>query len=473
MLKGMFGGRTPWIVALAGAGALVAAHVAPAASAATAPFVPGTGIAQAEVAGFAPSTGGLSYTLSLGDAVANFEGQEAKARAQEVGLGIYGALLSEVSVCGFPPAVKPGQLPQPSEVDSSHGAAQASSRTGIGSAQGGDQRAEADPTPAASASTATAAWALPGLISFGGGTSQGDVALVPGHRRTATATVAVQSVDLAGGLVHLGGLRWSAEQQTGDGPYGRGSFAITSVVVAGVPLPAATAAQLASTISTVNGLLAPYGLAIRLPSINAASSGVVRTAPLAIVLGRSAALDPVVQPLLAGLQPLRDLLNGATAKGTNCADPKVLLGSVLGPGQTVADIALAGLSPSGGMEIDLGGAVAGTGATAYSNPFVVPPLPPLGSSSSASTGATSPIQAAAPARPTGARPAAALAARQPVVRAAVRLVCRTDSPANAPRCWRGAATSAGGGALLLAAALFAADIRRSHRGDPATRRSAA
>jgi hypothetical protein len=463
------GRKSAWIVALAGSGALVVGQLAPAAHATVVPFAAGTGIAQAEVAGFAPSTGGLSYTLSLGDAVANFEGQEAKSRAQEVGLGIYGALLSEVSVCGLPPAIKPGQLPQPSEVDSTHGAARASSGTSAGSAAGGDQHAEAEPTPAAHATTAVAAWVLPGLISLGSGTSRSDVTLVPGRRRLAGATVALQSVDLAGGLVHLGGLRWSAEQQTGDEPISRASFTVTSVTLAGVPLPTATTAQLTSTIATVDGLLAPYGLAIRLPSINRpTSSGIVRILPLAIVLGHSPALDPILQPLLAGLQPLRDLLNGATAKGTNCSDPRVLLGSALGPSQTVADIALAGLSPSGGLEIDLGGAAAGTGAASYSNPFgTAPEGPPPSGLQQTSPGATVPAGGpAASMRPTGTTATTGSSPRAPAVRAAVRLFCRTTSPANAPRCWRGAATSAGAGALLLSAALFAADVRRSRRANP-------
>src|SRR5256885_8699133 len=76
-------------------------------------FVEGSGTARAQTARFAPHTGGLTYALTEGVALASYEGTVGRAQAQTLDLGLYGLVLTTVAPCGGKPPLRPEQPPQP------------------------------------------------------------------------------------------------------------------------------------------------------------------------------------------------------------------------------------------------------------------------------------------------------------------------------------------------------------------------
>ncbi|MGH7535420.1 MAG: hypothetical protein ACREMG_07530, partial [Gemmatimonadales bacterium] len=76
-------------------------------------FIDGSGTARGQVARFAARTGGLSYAITAGVALAGYEGKVARSQAQAVDFGLFGLALTTTGTCGGDPPLRPDQLPKP------------------------------------------------------------------------------------------------------------------------------------------------------------------------------------------------------------------------------------------------------------------------------------------------------------------------------------------------------------------------
>jgi hypothetical protein len=431
-------------------------------------FINGSGAARATTVRFAPHTGGLTYAIATGDSLASYQGTEGRAQAQALDLGIFGLLLTNAAACGHEPPFKQDQLPSAVQANSSHGAPAATH-----SFAGGEIGAVGTETVAAhpdssSADASAATLDIPGVLSVGAAVSHAQTRLLPGVRREAHAEASIASVSLAGGAIELLGLHWDVTQHTGDKPIHEGGFHIDQIrtggqgapagVLDGVPSPADQAVQ---SLDQANQLLEHLGMHLTPPATRTLPDGTVEVGPLRISLGGSTQLSQQLGAALADAQPARDaIVQMLKGDPQNCNDPRVGLGPLANAGLLVADIAYGGLTGTGGLDIELGGAHAATEGIAYRNPFsdFLPP-PPLSGTTVTDTTAgepgTPPVPASAPPPPA---PAPATAVISPATVGRSFTACVTTSPFGHPGCsGRDLARIAAAIGLGIAVLLFAAD----------------
>jgi hypothetical protein len=463
--------------------------VGPPSAPAEAPFVAGSGVAFATVGRVVARASGLPMTTTYGGALAHYQGISARAEAATVDLGVLGVLLTTPTGCGRAP-LSPDQLPKRTVADSHGGAVSASKDVaGTGPVGAGREEAAARPGARAEAGYASAALELGDLLTSGEGRTASRAELVEGRERRASAEVRVGRVDVAGGLVSLRGLRWTAEHRSGAGGLvlgADGSFGLDGIVVAGVPLPVSTPLELASAFDGANRLIAPFGLRLE-PPRTATSTGQreVRVTPLRLVVGDGTAARPLIAPLMNGLQPAREaLLAAMKGPGSGGCNP----GAAGGLAFTVADVAAAALDGGGGVDLELGGVLATTEGVDYGDPFgLIPPgLPatapavvgparrrapaPAAPADERVEYSPAPVPAAATARPAAAESAAPVAAApgpSPAqsmgpARSATRR-CESSSRGRPAGCSNGAPLPASAAALAAALALFGADWWRVGR----------
>jgi hypothetical protein len=353
------------VVVAQGAGApwASAAPSPPSGAASTGSFVDGTGQAVSQAIVLAPSTGGLGYDITLAQSLAGFTENVAQAQAQTLNLGSIGLALTSTQCNGDPALVNGKNLPQAVTVESGTSGSQEQSSlepglagTGIGA---GVEQAEAQTQPASSATTTLASFDLSSAIDVAGATATAATSVVTGSARTAEATAEVAKVSLLGGLVVLDGLRWQALQRTGSGATATGSFSLAQVTVAGTPVPVPPGAA-GQVLATIDAALAPTGLAVTLPTTTVNSAdGTVTETPLEIGIDHSALGHEVVGPQLGTLEPLRNAIDNALL-GLSCTFGTPLL---------LADIATGAVAGGGAIEIEIGGAQAGTTDEAAIDPF--------------------------------------------------------------------------------------------------------
>jgi hypothetical protein len=431
-------------------------------------FINGSGAARATTVRFAPHTGGLTYAIATGDSLASYQGTEGRAQAQALDLGIFGLILTTAAACGHEPPFKQDQLPSAVQANSSHGAPAATH-----SFAGGEIGAVGTETVAAhpdssSADASAATLDIPGVLSVGAAVSHAQTRLLPGVRREAHAEASIASVSLAGGAIELLGLHWDVTQHTGDKPIHEGGFHIDQIrtggqgapagVLDGVPSPADQAVQ---SLDQANQLLEHVGMHLTPPVTRTLPDGTVEVGPLRISLGGSTQLSQQLGAALADAQPARDaIVQMLKGDPQNCNDPRVGLGPLANAGLLVADIAYGGLTGTGGLDIELGGAHAATEGIAYRNPFsdFLPP-PPLSGTTVTDTTAgepgTPPVPASAPPPPA---PAPATAVISPATVGRSFTACVTTSPFGHPGCsGRDLARIAAAIGLGIAVLLFAAD----------------
>jgi hypothetical protein len=199
---------------------------------------------------------------------------------------------------------------------------------------------------------------LPGVVDINGGQSTAATSILNGQTRQAQSTSSIGSVSILGGLIVLNGLHWTASQTTGAQNSHSGTFAISSVSVAGttVPIPSD---GLNSVAALINQTLATTGIHITLPTQTVGADGSVQETALSIGLDDSELGKELVSPFIPGLQPLRSLLNSTLVE----IDP------TLGESDLVLEIALSILAGQGTLDLNLGGAYATTNGTVYSNPL--------------------------------------------------------------------------------------------------------
>jgi hypothetical protein len=328
---------------------------------------------------------------------------------------------------------------------------------------------------------------LPGVVDMSGGQSEAAVSADAGTMtRTATASTGVSVVSLLGGAVKLTGLNWRLQQSEvgadnrSDQRTMSDAFSLGSISVGPVTIPVSSPAQLPGAVATANGMLAPLGLALKLPTATKTAGG-GNLSPLTVAVGGDKAIwGPVIASLLANttFTALEQKMTGLLFDPQNCNELAGLLKStgqlnaywnLLGEGAPLV-IGLIGQALGGSGEIDfnIGGVTTSLDDTYYP-PFnlgiaSLPALP------SVMQGAPSgPDLTGVPAVPSGINPPAAPDTASPQPSAAliarVSAKCETTSPAGRPMCWVGRAPigAAVTGAVILGLLVADETYRRRHR----------
>jgi hypothetical protein len=457
--------------AIAGALCLAAIPAGPANAETT--FVPGTGTSSAGVARIQLRTSGAAIGFGLGVARTRFAGAQGNAEAASVDLGLFDTLSKAPLACGysFDKVLPPGAVPARVAVSSGDGAVEkrtASAGEG-GPLQFGSQYGAAAPGSSAAATVDGMSLDLPGVFQLLGGTASSTAKLVPGSQRQSSGDSALSRLSLAGGLVQLNGMHWTASHRTGALSDATAGFSVGSMTVGGTLLPTADPGQLASALAAANTALAPTGLSLGMPEVTRGADGIA-VGPLRLSASATPTLRATLNATLEALQPLRSQL--LTFVTPFQMSPACGLAQALGLGYLAVDLATLVLGEQGALDLDLGGAAAGTEGTAYANPFdsalglinpgagsppalpaaplspVVPLTRPIGREAVTNPGEV----LAAPLNSTAIAPVSSIALTS--------MFCRS---AHGESCTTGHGRLAGWVAVCLIAALAAADRLRSRR----------
>jgi hypothetical protein len=204
-----------------------------------------------------------------------------------------------------------------------------------------------------------------GLLTISGLSSSSHTSIDNGATRTATATSSVGAISLAHGLIQLGGLVWTATQQTGATTTASGTFSLGSLTVAGVKLDLS---KLTSTsgmfnpqtiFGIVNTALSPVGLNIQWPTETTLSDGTVEISPLSVGIDNNTLGQEIIGSNLGSIQTVRSaVVNALLNANCNFATPILL-----------SDIGIGVLSGGGNLNVQLGGATAATNDLAEQSPF--------------------------------------------------------------------------------------------------------
>ncbi|HEX3828219.1 MAG TPA: hypothetical protein VHV82_13215 [Sporichthyaceae bacterium] len=457
---------------VAGALGLAASSAGPVEAAAN--FVPGTGTSSAGVARIQMRTSGAAIGFGFGVARARFAGAQGNAEADSVDLGLFNTLSKAPLACGYSMdrLFPPGAMPAGVVVSSSDGATEkrtASAGDG-GPLQFGSQYGSAAPDASAAATVDGISLDLPGVVNILGGTASSTAKLVPGAQRASAADSALGRMTLAGGVVELEGLHWTADHRTGDRSEATAGFSIGSMTVAGRPLPTADAGQLQAAFAAANTALTPSGLSIGAPEITRTPTG-VSIGPLRLSVTSTPALRAALAAALLAIQPVRTQLLSFVAPLQ--AGPDCGLARALGFAYLAIDLATLALGDQGALDLEMGGAAAGTDGTAYANPFdsgygLIHPVAPLPAALPGTfpgppvTRPATPSFADVPAAPPVAVAMVPVppAPGRPVEITAVAMSCRSVDGGG---CTAGHGRLAGWLVLGLIAALAMADRLRSRR----------
>jgi hypothetical protein len=330
-------------------------------------FVPGDALASAQAISLAPTTGGLNYAITLATSISNFQDVEAQSLSQTIDLGTIGTAIEAEGCDGSAPTVPASDVPPPVQAESTNGNQSLSdtitpqtSPDGLGI---GNEAATATTQPSSGSLTTVNNISVPGgLLAINGLTSSAKASIDNGATRTATATSDIGQISIDNGAVVLGGLQWTATQQSGGTTTSTGTFSIGSVSVAGAPVDLSglgSAANPQTELSVINTALSPVGLNIQWPAQTTLSDGTVQISPLIIGIDNNALGQEVVGANENSAQPVREaLINAILSVNCNFATEV-----------TVGDIGLGVLSGGGNLNLELGGASAETDANAASSPF--------------------------------------------------------------------------------------------------------
>jgi hypothetical protein len=350
--------RSAAIMAIVAIGLLTTTTTAGSQSAAGT-FTNGQANASSQAVKVNPTIASLSLGITLGVSLAGYQNEVAKAESRGLDLGIIGTILAGEG-CQNPGETEPGDptwpaedQPQPLAVDSREdGAAQG--KSGPETAQGMEiplfsktVRATADPL--AEASTLTAPLGQPGAVSVAGGRSDAITRTVDKKTREAIATAEIGSLDLGGGVVRLGNLKWTATHHSGADNSKSGTFSIGSVSIAGAPLPIPTQDP-AAVFAAINPVLATMGIELR-PPVTHEVNGAVVVDPLTVAVVPSATRDQVAGTLFNAIQPVRQALTDAIL-AQDCGNDTYV---------TILDVAIGSFTGAGSFSLELGGAQAFTG----------------------------------------------------------------------------------------------------------------
>jgi hypothetical protein len=457
---------------LAGAGvtALVAPQLPTLPAVADAPpTAPGSAFATAVVLGANPEYGGLSLVVRGGQSTASYTASQAVADSQAVNLGYIGGLLNgPPNACYDSAGASPTAAVNALQAVSASGASSSTADDGV-------EAVTANPSPeSAGATTNLAPISVPALLAITAH-STAHVNYISGQAQQANAATTM-TVSLLGGAITLNGLNWSATQVTGQGAAATAIFSMTSVTIAGATTAIATPAQLATAFTTVNKLLAVFGLTLVAPTQSTDPvTGTVTISPLRLNIEGTAVTNTVLGALNTTETALEQQI-GKVLSANNSACFKVIA-SYVGDGELVAGIVEGILAGGGFINLDLGGASADTEAAPnFTNPLDVAAatsggdaagdqsLPSLGSAIGAfGGGAFTPGPGGTATTPAATGGTAAPHTSTSSSDSLALVHCVTSSPANRPGCWSGAATWGAAALLVVGGSLFAADIVRSRR----------
>lgn len=178
-----------------------------------------------------------------------------------------------------------------------------------------------------------------------GGVAEAQSGLVDGNVREATARVTIPRLELAEGAIVLQGMEWRVVNRSGGDQVEDAEFSLGSVTIAGQSFspPAGSEKPLADVAAALDPVLAPLGISITFP-VPRIEKGVVELSPLRLRVAGSE-LGVVVNPVLEGVQPVRDALVGAIRSGSEDLDAAILL----------TDVALGVLAGGSTLDIEIGG----------------------------------------------------------------------------------------------------------------------
>lgn len=457
----------------------------PAASASTGQVPAGTAVAGASVFGVVPQVASLSLAVTFGQSEAAYNQTESEASSSTVDLGGLGILLANSPVCGQVLLTTERQ-PQPLSANSDDGP---STQSSAGNAGGvGTESVSVSSNPLqAQGSTSPLSASIDGLADVEA-TSTAAVQYTSGTEQKAVAST-TGTLDLLGGLVQLGGLEWTASQESGATDQASAGFTIGSATIdaLGVKETLPATDSTATVVSTVNQVLAPLGVTLVMPT-ETQGSGAAAVGPLEIRFQGSSLENALVGPVNTGWQTVAKILTGLEDGSTGACQSAQDLISQLSPSiETVVNLEL-GIAQGGGqLDFDMGGANAGTQAAPdFTDPFGSG-TSPLGSSPStgsidslgSGSSASSTVPAGSSSGPLGSVSTGALGTSVPSGSTAAPLTtpttaahsyqlaaatrCETTSPADSPDCWRGLATVAGATAAALGALLLVGDVVYSRR----------
>jgi hypothetical protein len=422
-------------------------------------FVPGSGLAYAQLFAATPRVAALRVPVTVGTARAGYQGTMASAEAQTFDPGFFGLVLT-TEVCGQR-GIPPEMLPKPTTVNSARGPA-SQDREVLGPG-GGRESAAAWPGAKGVAESRPLQVDIPGVVALDG-TARAEAELIPGRQRRARAVVEVDRLAVAGGALTVRGMRWDVEHRTGERAGTTATFHPGELAFAGRTFAPDSPAAAQVVAQRFNEAFGSLGLRIEVPRVLNDQDGGIEVTPLRLTLGDGPLTSQLAKPLLAALQPAREAV--AAALGGSCANDGLATRPLVNVALTVADLVAGIFSGTGGVNLDIGGVGARTEGTTYDNPFDAAPREPVGTVA----------QERLPTRPLlqgGAAPPGASttsATTQPNDERTASLVahrwCRTTSGAAAPACSLGNGRLAVATAGLAVTTLAAADglrCRRSRR----------
>ncbi|MGI8493568.1 MAG: hypothetical protein ACR2NJ_12615 [Acidimicrobiales bacterium] len=481
-------------MAAAGAAGLIAIQLAlPPDARAAAAVQPWEASANSSVFGIVPAISGASLTTTFGQSIAAYEQTETQASSATVSLGGLGYIIGNSPFCGQI-TLPTNKQPQPLTADSATGP---SSTTTPGNLPGngaqagpGTESVAVSPNPEYATATTT-----PLAQSIGNGAltitgrSTSTVRYVAGVAQEADASV-TENATFADGAVAIRGMTWKASQHAGPTRAVSSSFDIGAITITtlGIPLALPRSLPLASALGQVNAILGPAGISLVMPTQSTdPGTGAVSIGPLQVHFAGSSLENTVLSPGTGAIASLEKILAGQSAGGKDCSNIRNLIGQLANPTDTVVNVLVGAAEGAGGIDMDLGGASAGTvDPPPFANPLsggadLLAPgaLPPGDAIPGAGTSAAGPVPgpsalppgaAAIPSVPGG----AATAGGSPAGAAgagAYLAHCVTSSPAGHPGCWKGLGTVAAGVVLAIGSGLLAADIAYGRRSRTRPRRT--
>ena len=387
-------------------------------------FIRGSATALAQAIQIAPATGGLNYAITSGIAIGGYSDEQGQAQAQTLDLGVIGTTLAAEGCDGSAAVLPKDQQPQPL-IAQSMGKPVTKQKTYAGQvppAAFGSEYAEATGTPSGHAKTTGMRLGVPGVLTVDGATSEATGQLIDNAARQAEATTRVGTISLADGVVRLDGLTWHAVQRTGKGASHSGGFTIGSIELAGQKVPF-DQQSLGQVTDALNTALAPLGLHIELPTVTTAGDGTVHVTPLVIGMKDNQLGQQTLGVLVGAGQPVRDALFQAMT-GISCKMATFFL---------LGDIGTGPLTGAGSLDVNIGGASAGSEGVRYDNPFgdvgsfTPPSLPPVSSPSLGSGSLTTTGSGAGTLPASGEQAVAPQAAGEPTVATAPVVQSRSCS----------------------------------------------
>jgi hypothetical protein len=431
----------------------VSATGASGAGAAAGEFNNGTATAVAQIIRVAPGVGSLQLATTMGTTISKVTNSLSQAQAQSIDAGLIGTALTAEQCDGSPGALKPEDLPAPTQADNRQGDATASSDEipiGGSTLGGGREVAQADSVPSAHATVTNVAGTLGPVVDVSGGQSDAISRVIAGEAREAEATVSA-NINIAG-IVQLRDARWRAVHRTGSDPATVGTFSVANASVGDVPLPIE---QLTTLQDVINSVLAASGITVEFPRVEhiTAPNDFVRVTPLRVTLKDTPVGKAVLGPVLNLTRVQREQMFDQVVS-VLCS----LAGALL-----VGDIGVSVASGTGFMIVEIGGAEASSADLVLSNPFGADsPFALPGVEDGVPLSPALPATAGRPAVP-GTPGSGVLGSTDIASTGPLQRLCETLHPSKGPGCTEGMGVPIGIAGLALTSGIAFLDWRRQRR----------